>query len=209
MVYVAACEFFSYNSPIKIWSDEFSELDTNMFYLSSVNYFKYVQRTTKEYLERKDRIMSNMINILKREGLLETSIGSFYFVSDKARQNICNQFTHTDKFSFPSLTPQPGLYTNYRNMNYQLSKNEEDLSLSSLSAYDLFHSEYLVFCKNNDCALKYKTFFEYIENNKKLKLDRALANYQESSLLLYSFLDFLCIRELYKNKSIYYSYTKD
>jgi hypothetical protein len=27
--------------------------------------------------------------------------------------------------------------------------------------------------------------------------------------LLYSFLDFLCIRELYKNKSIYYSYTKD
>jgi len=209
IVYVAACEFFSYNSPIKIWSDEFSELDTNMFYLSSVNYFKYVQRTNKEYLERKDRIMSNMINILKREGLLETSIGSFYFVSDKARQNICNQFTHTDKFSFPSLTPQAGLYTNYRNMNYQLSKNEEDLSLSSLSAYDLFHSEYLVFCKNNDCALKYKTFFEYIENNKKLKLDRALANYQESSLLLYSFLDFLCIRELYKNKSIYYSYTKD
>jgi len=153
--------------------------------------------------------MSNMINILKREGLLETSIGSFYFVSDKTRQNICNQFTHTDKFSFPSLTPQAGLYTNYRNMNYQLSKNEEDLSLSSLSAYDLFHSEYLVFCKNNDSALKYKTFFEYIENNKKLKLDRALANYQESSLLLYSFLDFLCIRELYKNKSIYYSYTKD
>jgi hypothetical protein len=40
-------------------------------------------------------------------------------------------------------------------------------------------------------------------------MELAWVKYQESTLLLYSYLNFICTRDLYKNRSIYYSYTKD
>ena len=205
LIYLGVLRYFKDNS-IDI---EDQTLYTMDFYLCSTDYFEH-SNTRKYYLTKKESLINDFLFMLKRLGLIEGRIGSYYFISNISRYVALNYFDDTRKFSFPSLSPKKGLYINYKNVNFLESlNNNEKFNVGSFSAFDSYYSEYLVFCNGNDMSLKYRTFSEYAKNNENLNHAVDFPKYQKSLLLLYSYMDFICIRDLYKNRSIYYSYNKD
>lgn len=208
IVYIGVEEFLDRND-VDLRSTSFCALDTMDYYLSSINYLEH-SYIRKSYLKEKKEIGNDSVHLLKRIGLLENRVGCYHFVSNKAKNFGINQFKATRRFSFPSLTPKKGLYVNCRDTNYiKSSSTVEEYGLLPSNPYNSHHSEYLVFCNGNDIALKHRTFFDYLNSKEGLVYETGFLKYQESLLLLYSYLDFICVRDLYKNRSIYYSHDQD
>lgn len=205
LIYLGVKQYFQYNS-IDIEDQSLDSLD---FYLCQVDYFEYFN-SKKSYLAKKESIINEFLSLLKRLGLIEGRIGSYYFITPISRHVSLNYWSDIKRFSFPSLSPKKGMYVNHRDINFLESlSNNDKLNSGSFSPFDLYHNEYLVFCNRNDIGLNYITFSDYLKSTTKENSNLEVMKYQKSILLLYSYMDFVCCRDLYRNKSIYYSYNKD
>jgi hypothetical protein len=213
-IYDGCDEYFTDTSFCSTWEPEFSILDTKPFFLSKTPYHDSLSWTKKKYyLEFRKGQIDFYINILKDEHLIIDEINGFYFINDKTREFVLNQYKNTRKFNFPVLSqPNCGLYINYRNADYQSKTlfNEVNIKIPEKSTlFDIYWPEYLDYCHGNTVALDYRSFSEYQNTNPTLNYAISLSKYQESLLLLYSYMDFNCTREMFRNQSIYYHYDKD
>ena len=127
LIYLGVQQYFKDKS-INIEDQTLEILD---FYLCQVDYFEYFD-TKKAYLVKKDYIINDFLFLLKRLGLIESRIGSYYFTTNISRYMAVNYLEDTRKFAFPSLSPKKGLYVNYKNVNYleSLGSNEKPNSAS-------------------------------------------------------------------------------
>jgi len=172
LIYLGVQTFLDDNL-IDIENPKYCALDTIDYYLCNTNYFEYTY-IRKYYVQKKEETIRDFVHLLKTIGMLESQVGSYYFISVKAKNFAINHLNGTKSFSFPSLTAKKGLYINHRDVNYFEPVNDiEKSTLILTSPYDFYKAEYLVFCKKNSLALAYRSFFEYIENDKKLNMELA------------------------------------
>lgn len=190
------------------YSPEFSSLKTLDLYLLNSSYFDTAYMEKKGLREFKKATVNFCINTLKRNGLLEHSVGKSYFVNNSVKNNVLKHYHDVKTFSFPTLSNRNGSFVNHRNADYQSIDSSKDFDLP-LNPFDVYYVEYMDYCNGNDLALNYRSFSEYEEKNPNVDKSVSLKKYKESTLLLYSYLDFNCTRAIFNNKSIYYDYHQD